>query len=81
MEKRERDEQVDMGVPVLSPKWSQLLEDSERDMIKKVHRTEVSTKKCGTEGKATINEEGDEGRWFPVDTISAMFILTCATFS
>ena len=49
-----------------------MLEDPERDLIKMDHRTEVLTKKCGTEGKVTFKEEGDKGRWFPVETSSAM---------
>ena len=53
---------MDSSVPVLSPKWSQSLEDPEGDRIKTDHRAKVSTKKCGTKGTETFNEEGDEGR-------------------
>ena len=40
-DKQEREEQGDMDIPALSPKGSWLLEDSERDLIKKDHRAEV----------------------------------------
>ena len=35
------------------------------------HRAEVSTNKCGTEGRAIFKEEEDKGRWFLVDASSA----------
>ena len=38
VEKRKHEEQVDTGVPVLSPKWSWPLEHSERALIKTDHR-------------------------------------------
>ena len=50
---------MDSIVPTLSPKQSWSLEDSERDLIKTDQRAEVSTKKCGTEGKPTFKEERD----------------------
>ena len=48
-----------------------MLEDSETDLIKRDHRAEVSTKKCGTEGKATVKEERDKVRWFLLGASSA----------
>ena len=64
--------QVDMDGPAPSPKRSHPLKQSEWDRINLGHRVEVPTEKCITEGRETLRDEEDKGRWFPVGTSSAM---------
>ena len=56
----------------MTPKWLRSLKDSGRDLERTDQRAEVLIKKCGTGGKSTFKDKGDEGRWFLVDASSAM---------
>ena len=70
-----------MSIPASSPKWSHLPKDVQMDLKGMDHMVEVSAEKCRTEIKATFKDEGDKGRWLPVNvsSASAEFLLPTPT--